>query len=105
MTDDVDEPDPPLSPTEQEAVARLTPDQLNAIDEALIANACDRWRKVARVVGTAMSAIPGRVPGIPDLFYAQRVRALVAAGRLEAQGNLAFMRYSEVRVPSTADDT
>jgi hypothetical protein len=105
MTEERDEPDPALSAAEREAVARLTADQLNAIDEALVANACDRWRKVARVVGTAMSALRGRVSGIPDVFYAQRVRELVAAGRLESQGNLAFMGYSEIRLPSAADDT
>jgi hypothetical protein len=35
-----------------------------------------------------------------DLFYAQRVTRLVAAGQLEATGDLGRMRYSEVRLPS-----
>jgi len=38
------------------------------------------------------------VPGIPDIYYANRVRALVEAGRLESQGNLDYMRFSEVRL-------
>ena len=37
--------------------------------------------------------------GLPDLFYAGRIKALVAQGRLVAYGNLAHMRYSEVRLP------
>jgi hypothetical protein len=40
-----------------------------------------------------------RVPGLPDLYYAERIRALVTRGLLLAEGNLKFMRYSEVRLP------
>ena len=40
-----------------------------------------------------------RFPNIPDIYYAQRVRRLVAVGELESQGNLEYMRYSEVRLP------
>ena len=39
-------------------------------------------------------------PNIPDIYYAQRVRRLVAVGELESQGNLEYMRYSEVRLPA-----
>lgn len=39
------------------------------------------------------------VPGLPDLFYAERIKALVARGELIAEGNLEYMRYSEVRLP------
>ena len=37
--------------------------------------------------------------GIPDLYFAQRGRKLVEAGRLESQGNLSYMGLSEVRLP------
>ena len=40
-----------------------------------------------------------RFPNIPDVYYAQRVRRLVAVGELESQGNLEYMGYSEVRLP------
>jgi len=40
-----------------------------------------------------------RVPGLPDLYYANRVRVLVERGLLVAEGNLDYMRYSEVRLP------
>ena len=36
---------------------------------------------------------------VPDVFYSQRARALVKAGKLESQGNLFFIRFSEVRLP------
>ena len=51
-----------------------------------------------------MSGLTNRVIGIPDVFYAQRVRKLVEDGHLEAQGNLAYMRYSEVRLPMHATE-
>ena len=37
-----------------------------------------------------------------DLVLAARVRALFAAGLLEAQGNLFNLRRSEVRLPASA---
>lgn len=94
-----EQPDPPLTGEAQGRIDILTSDELQRIDEAILANASTQWRKVARVAGSAMSTNLGIVPDIPDVFYADRVRKLVAAGKLESQGNLAFMRFSEVRLP------
>jgi hypothetical protein len=47
-----------------------------------------------------MSAGFRRVRGVPDMYYAERVRILVRRGLLESQCNLAAMRYSEVRIPA-----
>lgn len=99
MSDEVPIPDPPLSADEAALVAKLTQVQVAAIDAALMSHAKPQLRKVAMVVGMAMGMQPDRVAGIPDLFYAERVRKLVADGRLVAEGNLAFMRFSEVRLP------
>lgn len=79
-------------------IAALRPEQIQAIDAVLMSVCDDRWRKVAYVVDRAMGGIPDRVPGIPDGFYAARVCGLVARGLLESQGDLARMRYSEVRL-------
>lgn len=78
-------------------IADLSLNQIQAMDAALLAAADIRWRKVAFLVATAMNG-PAHVPGIPDVYYAQRVRALVANGSLTAQGFLSRMRYSEVRI-------
>jgi hypothetical protein len=40
-----------------------------------------------------------RVPGLPDVFYAQRIRMLVDSGLLLAEGSPGYMRYSEVPLP------
>ena len=95
-----EEPEDTLSSEEQEAVDRLTTDQVARIDRLLLEGCAPSWRKVARIVGTAMTQVGSEHPGIPDIFYAQRVAILVSNGHIESQGNLAFMRYSEVRLPS-----
>ena len=92
-------PDPPMTPEEATWAASLSPEALATIDAALLSHAQSRDRKVAMIVALAMSDSEVAVPGLPDVFYAQRVRALVASGKLVGVGNLAHMRYSEVRLP------
>lgn len=92
-------PDRELDAEEQQRIAELTADQLRAIDDALLDLAHIEWRKVAYVVAFAMTNAD-RVREVPDIYYAQRVRALVEDGKLEAQGFLDRMRYSEVRLPA-----
>ncbi len=91
------EPDTDLDAEEQAAVALLQDTDLEAIDTALLAECTTSWRKVARVVGTAMIALQERYPNVPDGYYALRMAGLVRAGTLESQGNLEYMRFSEVR--------
>ena len=47
----------------------------------------------------AIGKLSARIPDVPDIYYAQRVRHLVEIGKLESQGDLHYMRYSEVRLP------
>ncbi len=88
-----------LSSEELERIAALTPEQIQAIDAALLQRADPRWRKVALLVATAMNG-SSHIPGIPDTYYARRIQDLVANGTLEAQGDLSRMRHSEVRLPA-----
>lgn len=83
----------------QRNIDSLTVEELQVIDDALLAAASNRFRKVAFVVGTAMTVNKEIGKQIPDLFYASRVRKLVDEGRLWSEGNLDHMRYSEVRLP------
>jgi len=96
--------DEPLMPEEEARVARLSQSELLEIDEALLSNVKPQWRKVAMVVGITMSSLSIRLPGIPDVFYGMRVRKLVEDGMLESQGNLARMRFSEVRLPPSGHE-
>lgn len=81
-------------------VAELGADGLAALDATLLQEASHRWRKAARVIGFAAEDFDSR-PDIETCFrvLARRLIALVDAGKLEAQGNLAWPRYSEVRFP------
>lgn len=87
-----------LEPDEQDAVNRLTTDQVQRIDAALLADCASSWRKVARVVGTAMTLLSEELSEVPAGYYARRVVSLVKRGHLESQGDLEHIRYSEVRL-------
>ena len=69
------------------------------VDAALLRHAATRFRKIAMVVGKAMSDLKPELDGIVDLFYAERVRRLIEHGELEVQGDPRRMRFSEVRRP------
>ena len=97
--EEVPQPDEPMTAEQEALVSGLSSSDLAAIDRMLLSHTHDRWRKVAMVDGKSMMDLEDRRPGIPDTFYAQRVRKLVGEGALESQGNLAFMRFSEVRRP------
>lgn len=93
-------PDASLNEEEQRAASKLGPADLELIDQTLLAECTSSWRKLARIVGAALGTLQERMPGVPDTYYAQRVALLVEAGHLESQGNLQYMRFSEVRLPS-----
>jgi hypothetical protein len=92
-------PDGPLTPEQIAIAASLTTEEVQAIDEVLMSNVSTRWRKIARVVGTTMNDALPRKSGLPDVFFAHRIRKLVESGQLEYQGMLENMRYCEIRLP------
>jgi Protein of unknown function len=91
--------DPPMSSEAIAIASAIPPHVVKKIDAALLGAASEKWRKVARLVGTVMMNEEWLPEGVPDLYYAQRVRQLVAAGSLEADGDLRIMAGSEVRLP------
>lgn len=92
-------PDGPMTPEQEAIAASLSPSFVQKIDDDLLLHAGKQGRKVAMIVGSTMMNDALTVPGLPDLFYAQRVKALVQKGLLIAEGNLEYMRFSEVRLP------
>jgi Protein of unknown function len=69
------------------------------IDEALLANITEIWRKVARVVGTTMIQINrNERKGKDDLYFAKRVAILVEKGLIEHNGDLNQMGLCEIRL-------
>ena len=96
--EDIIEPDAPPTREERRRIGRLTAEQVALIDRTLLGESSATWSKVARVVGFTMVKV--RLPGIPDSFYAERVKLLVESGELLVEGDLRFMRYSEVKLNS-----
>jgi hypothetical protein len=103
--EEVPAPLDPLTAEEEARIAQLTETDLNEIDDCILSNATTQWRKVAIVVAFAVNALSDLFSGLPDSFYARRIQKLVAQGRLDSQGNLEFMRFSEVRLPSPSSSS
>ena len=99
MEEEIVRDDPELSDIQKEIIGNLSAKQIVLIDEKLMEYACQNWRKVARIVMSAMGDLRENIKNIPDLYYGQRVQNLVEDGRLISQGNLKRMRYSEVKLP------
>lgn len=99
MPDSRQLPDPPLTAEQRARASALSEAELQSIDQALLRQVSEDWRKIARVVGFAMGEPSVRSRGLPDIFYAERVRHLVAAGVLEAAGDVRAMGLGEVRFP------
>ncbi len=88
--------DPELTQEQRERVNKLSKQDIEEIDKMLLSQASYQYRKVARIVGFSMMDFKGKYKGIPDVFFSERVKALVADNFLESKGNLNRMRFSEV---------
>jgi hypothetical protein len=99
MPDEIPTANRPLTAEEQAVIAKLSDADFQVIDAAILANCMDRWLKVVRVVIGAEEVLKSRYPGISYVFYAQRLCRLVDEGHLDAQGDVQYMRFSEVRLP------
>jgi hypothetical protein len=78
---------------------------LSEIDRAVLAVADEEWRKVAMVIARAAEILtPEKSQSDEGLrLIAGRVAELVRDGHLISQGDLSQWRYSEVRLPSAAE--
>ena len=94
------EVEPSLTKEQVERVSELTEEQLKEIDYGLLSFCSNKFPKVAKIVGSYMTSNSNKFDVI-DLFYAQRIEKMADLGFLEYQGNLKFMRYSEVRLAKT----
>jgi hypothetical protein len=100
MGEEVPIANPLLSAEERAAVEKLTDADLQIVDTAILTNCSTGWFKVARIVVDAEQALAKRYPALSYLFYTERLRWLVHEGRLESQGDLQYIRFSEVRLPT-----
>ena len=98
MNDEIPFANPPLGPGEQSVTAKLSAADLHVIDNTILANCACHWYKVARVVSMTEETLRREYPGLSFIFYAQRLIQLADERRLDSQGDLSFMRFSEVRL-------
>jgi hypothetical protein len=89
-----------LTPEELSEIEKLSEEQIQDIDEALLSKVFPEWRKVAMVLALAMHSLPEWADGLPIVYFVRRLQTLVEEGALECQGNIASMRTSEVRLRS-----
>jgi len=69
------------------------------VDALILSFTQVQWRKVAMIMSKVVDA-SGRRGSDAELHdIAERIRALVEDGQLEAQGDLSRWRHSEVRLP------
>ena len=93
------QPDGALSLQQQKLVDSLSDDFIESIDKKILEISKPLGKKIALLVGTVMMDESLRIKGLPDIFYAQRVKYLVNQGHLLAEGDIDYMGYCEVRLP------
>jgi len=70
------------------------------IDELVLRLSRPRWQKMALIVGKALTELEARKLDATEDMIAERVRAIVEAGQLSAQGNLSCWRRCELMLPN-----
>ncbi len=99
MSDPISPANQPLTAAELAAFAALTAEDLQVIDNAILAHCSRRWCQIAEVVRRAADALRPRHPELSPASCAERLIWLVEEGILDSQGNLDDLRFSEVRRP------
>jgi hypothetical protein len=69
------------------------------VDGLILSFARVQWRKVAMIMSQVLHECRDRGADVDVDRVAEQICALVESGQLEAQGNLARWRHSEVKLP------
>ncbi len=69
------------------------------IDESILRCSSQRFRKVSAVAAKVLFMTDADLADVTDRDIGERVRALVAEGRLESRGDLNDIRSGEIRLP------
>ncbi len=99
MSDQIPQANQPLTAAELAAFAALTAGDLQVIDNAILAHCSRRWLKIAHVVSLTADALRPSHPELSPACCAERLIWLMEEGFLDSQGDLADLRFSEVRRP------
>jgi hypothetical protein len=71
------------------------------IDALILSYAGVHWRKVAMIISKVLHEFEraGTRTSEDQYRVADRIQALVEAGKLQAQGDLSLWRHSEIKLP------
>jgi uncharacterized protein DUF3658 len=73
------------------------------LDKLILSRSSDRQLKVALIFVRVMQACQADGRAVSDDKFDERLRYLVDSGKLEAFGNIANWRFSEVRLKAPTD--
>lgn len=92
--------DPPEQPKESnlEHIVSLSGNDIKAVDSALLNELRSSWSGARMVVAGARSALLSLYPTVPDVFFSYRLRKLIAAGAVDAIGQVDRQLNYQVRV-------
>jgi hypothetical protein len=97
--DELDPAESPMGLDDLGIIDTLTPEMLVAIDEGLTSQITSaRARRVARIIGTFISAHAAHVPGLPDHFYLIRIERMIDSGALVVTQEDELLMKCEVRL-------
>lgn len=74
-----------------------TPDEARAMDELILRECSEHWRKVAMVVGKLLDEFDRAFAHLPLAYIQARRQELEDAGSVEIAGDVWAMRHSEIR--------
>lgn len=89
-----------LEPESREAVDALDEADIARIDAAILKALGREWKKAGFIASGVMIAAPDEHEDLPEAVYTYRIRALVQAKEIEAQGDPAAMKTFEIRLPA-----
>lgn len=83
----------------REAIEGLGEHDIERIDQLLLAALDGSWKKAGFVTAGVLIAAPDEYEEVPESFYALRLEALAAAGRIQLKGQPFALKSSEIRLP------
>jgi hypothetical protein len=80
----------------------MTKGRIAHIDSLLLSNVTMNWRKAARIVGSVfIQLVDEGLAQTGDMILFARLRALIKAGLIVANGNTNHVHLCEVRLPES----
>lgn len=83
-------------------VASLSGEDVHALDSAILREVRRTWSDARLVVSGAHAAMKKTLPYVPAAFFSHRLRKLVAAGCVEAEGSVDRKLDYQVRAAGSA---